>query len=268
MGRLSLTILGAAAISHDGQDVLLPTRKTMALLVYLAVEGGLHSREKLAALLWPDSDADHSRGSLRRTLAFLHAALSEAAADHGPQHLVSKSGLVGLGASSEVDLDLHDLQASFSLARGPSQLPAARLIAQLRIAANLFRGEFLEGFSLVDAPVFEQWADVQREAFHRRAEMVFDRLSEALADSGELDEAIGATTRWLSMDRLNEAAHRRLMRLRFAAGDRTAALRAYEACRSILEAELGAEPAAETEALVQRVRTATPPASEPWTAEQ
>ena len=38
MGRLSLTIMGAAAISHDGQVVLLPTRKTMALLVYLAVE--------------------------------------------------------------------------------------------------------------------------------------------------------------------------------------------------------------------------------------
>src|ERR1700687_37374 len=170
MGRLSLTIMGAAAISHDGQVVSLPTRKTMALLVYLAVEGGLHSREKLAALLWPDSDAEQSRGSLRRTLAFLHAALSGTAADHIPRHLVSKTGLVGLAASAEVDLDLHDLQASFALARGPSHLPAAQLIAQLRIAANLFRGEFLEGFSLADAPAFEQWADVQREASHRRAE--------------------------------------------------------------------------------------------------
>src|ERR1700736_3819981 len=141
MGRLSLTIMGAAAISHDGQVVLLPTRKTMALLVYLAVEAGLHSREKLAALLWPDSDADHSRGSLRRTLAFLHAALSETAAGHGPQHLVSKSGLLGLAASSEVVLDLIDLQAAFSLARGPTHLPAAEMISQLRTAADLFRGE-------------------------------------------------------------------------------------------------------------------------------
>src|ERR1700687_1831942 len=96
MGRLSLAMLGAPAISHDGQVVSLPPRKTMALLVYRAVEAGLHSREKLAALLWPDSDADHSRGSLRRTLAFLHAALSETAAVQGPQHLVSKSGLAGL----------------------------------------------------------------------------------------------------------------------------------------------------------------------------
>jgi predicted ATPase len=73
--------------------------------------------------------------------------------------------------------------------------------------------------------------------------------------------------RWLAMDRLNEAAYRRLMRLRFAAGDRTAALPAYEACRSILDTELAAQPAAETEALAQHIRSAAPPARDPRATE-
>jgi DNA-binding SARP family transcriptional activator len=170
MGQLSLALLGSPTIRHDGQEVSFPTRKTAALLIYVAVEPGRHSRDKLAALFWPDRDADHSRGSLRRTLSFLNAALSDTpAADNGP-HVVGRQGLVGLAEPSAVELDLDQLVAACSLARGPAQLPAARLVAHLQPAARLVRGDFLEGFSLGDAPEFEQWVELQRAAVTRRNE--------------------------------------------------------------------------------------------------
>ena len=45
---------------------------------------------------------------------------------------------------------------------------------------TLDRGEFLEGFSLPDAPEFDTWATVQREASQRQLEVVYDRLSQHL----------------------------------------------------------------------------------------
>jgi predicted ATPase len=61
-------------------------------------------------------------------------------------------------------------------------------------------------------------------------------------------------SRWIALDSLNEAAHRRLMLTHFTVGDRSAALHAYAACCSILERELNAEPSPDTEALVQRIK--------------
>ena len=75
MGHLTLLLLGTPEIRHAGQVASFPTRKALALLTYLAVEGGLHSREKLTALFWPESDADRGRTVLRRTLAYLREVL-------------------------------------------------------------------------------------------------------------------------------------------------------------------------------------------------
>ncbi len=57
MGLLRLAVLGPPEVFHDGSRLAFALRKAQALLLYLAVEGGMHSRSKLAALLWPDSEA-------------------------------------------------------------------------------------------------------------------------------------------------------------------------------------------------------------------
>ena len=247
MGQLRLALLGTPHIRHAEVALTFSTRKALALLVYLAVEGGLHSREKLAALFWPDSDQPHGRAMLRYTLASLRAALGDPA---GPSHLIVERDALGFDATSVVEFDLHTLQVAHALARSSSSSAPAdasgeahRVIAELEQAAALYRGEFLEGFSLGDAPDFDEWASLQREAWHRKMERVFDRLSRLQADRGELAEAVETVRRWLAVSPLAEEAHRRLMRLHLAARDRTAALRAYEACRALLEKKLHVSPA-------------------------
>ena len=258
MSLLSFALLGRTDVRHAGAPLTLPTRKALALLVYLAAEGGSHPREKLAALFWPESDEERARAMLRYTLASLRRALGDPA---GAPHLVSGRDAVGLDFGSGVELDLHALEAAHRLAR-TSAGDAPEALGTLRRAAERCRGEFLEDLTLPDAPDFDEWAGRRRESWRQQAEGVLDRLSRLLADRGELAEAVETARRWVALNPLNEAAHRRLMRLHLATGDRTAALRAYEACRAILDTELQVAPAPETEALAERIRLAEPPTRE------
>ena len=56
MGLLRLAVFGTPEAFHDERRLRFALRKAEALLLYLAVKGGLHSRSQLAALLWPDSE--------------------------------------------------------------------------------------------------------------------------------------------------------------------------------------------------------------------
>ena len=54
MSQLNLYLLGPPRIERDGQKLHVGRRKALALLAFLAVENRPHSRETLAALLWPE----------------------------------------------------------------------------------------------------------------------------------------------------------------------------------------------------------------------
>src|SRR5579859_134263 len=264
MGRLNLAVLGQPTVRHDAAAVTFPTRKALALLVYLAVEGGTHSREKITALFWPESSSPAGRATLRKTLAYLHQSLDEPLS----AHLAAERDSLALDPSCAA-LELWNIQSVLDEPR-----PA---LERLRSALALCRGEFLEGFSLSDCPDFDDWAGLQREIWHRRVGQLLGRLAERLAGGGQLTAAIETAARWVAHDPLNEAAHRRLIELHAANGDRASALVAYDACRAGLLRELNAEPSPETQALAQRVRAqavgaprrpapAESPAGEPATA--
>jgi DNA-binding SARP family transcriptional activator/Flp pilus assembly protein TadD len=268
MSHLSLMLLGTPIVQHAERVVTFRTRKALALLSYLAVEGGLHSREKLVALFWPDSGPSSGRATMRSTLAYLRRALKEPrpppkSEEEGDAYLIIERDLIGFNIEADFAADWLTLQTAWALARNPttvhsvvdSQRPGPNsLLTQLQIAAELYRGDFLTGFTLDDTPEFDDWASTQRETYHRQIGLIFDRLSQWQAEGGDLISAIETTTRWVTLDPLNEVAHRRLMQLHFAVEDRAAALQAYESCRSVLARELNAEPAPETESLADRIR--------------
>jgi DNA-binding SARP family transcriptional activator len=266
MGRLSLRLLSAPEARHADAPVSFATRKALALLAYLAVQGGTHTREKLTALLWPESDPERGRATLRYTLAALRTALGES---REPGHLQIGRDAVRFEVASNVDVDLlafeEESRVAQSLARETQGSTGARqrAVGILTNAAQRWRGEFLEGFSLPDAPAFDEWASVQREREHRQAELVFEQLAQAQSEAGARAEATETGARWVAMSPLNEAAHRQLMQLYLAAGEPAAALRAYTACQAVLKRELGTRPDPQTEALAERVRAARPASRQP-----
>src|SRR5215208_2898566 len=75
--RLSLRLLGPPEVSLRGLSLRLAIKKQLALLCYLAAEGGRHSRAELAELLWPRSDERHARTDLRSVLSRLKQSLGE-----------------------------------------------------------------------------------------------------------------------------------------------------------------------------------------------
>src|SRR5687768_11835285 len=116
VGRLMLLVLGAPEVRHDGRAIVFPTRKALALLTYLAVEGGIHAREKLATLFWPESDTERGRTMLRRTLAYLREGLRATDLPADTAHLLVERDMLGCDLS-DAETDLHAVELAWSRAR-------------------------------------------------------------------------------------------------------------------------------------------------------
>src|SRR4051794_1497232 len=118
MGLLRLAVLGSPEVFHDSSRLTFALRKAQALLFYLAVEGGMHSRSKLAAFLWPDSEPHDARTGLRNTLTLLRSLLSDDEASPAVQsHLLSPRDLLGLDPQASFQLDLDVVQQAYQQAR-------------------------------------------------------------------------------------------------------------------------------------------------------
>ena len=259
---LHLDLLGVPEVRLGAKLITFPTRKTLALLIYLVLEGGEQPRERLAALLWPEASPERSLASLRNTLGHLQAALRPASGQLDIAYLSVTHPALALNPEADIQLDLKTVEHAYALARADRarRAPPEGSISQpvLQAAAACYRGDFLAGFSLGDAPAFDDWAASQCEAWRRRVGLILDRLSEIQFAGGEFASATETTARWIALDALNEAAYRRKIRAHFAAGERGQALETYEACRAILAAELSVEPEPETQALVALIRRQAP----------
>ena len=260
MGLLRLAVLGPPEVYHDGGRLSFALRKAQALLLYLAVEGGLHPRGKLAALLWSNSEASDARRTLRNALGLLRSLLADS--DSAPAqhtHLLSQGELIGLNPQAPLELDLAVVQQAYTAAQRFSTLPSepqrAALVTQVQQALALVRGPFLDGFWLREEVPFDAWIQQQQQQWQVRVQLLCDRLSSWQEAGGEQEQAIAALARWLALDPLQEEAYRRLMRVHLAQGDATAALQVYATCRARLADELQVEPSAETVALAAHIRT-------------
>ena len=117
MGDLYLTLLGPPEVRHGDQVLQFSTRKELALLIYLAVEGRLHLRKNLSEQFWPEGDARHGRAALRITLLHLRHMLGEGTGIDQVPHLLIKRDTLGLDPASALELDLHPLHEACTSAR-------------------------------------------------------------------------------------------------------------------------------------------------------
>ena len=260
---LHLYVLGSPEVRLGENLVTFPTRKTLALLIYLAIESGPQPRETLAALLWPEASPERSHGSLRNTLDHLQTALRQASGQAQTSYLLATHNSLSLNPGAYIDFDLQTVERAYVQARtdrSSRTLPeGSASLPLLQSAAACQRGDFLAGFSLSDAPGFDDWATIQREIWHRRMGLILDRLSEIQFAHGEFAGATEIASHWIALDALNEIAYRRKMRAHFAAGERGQALETFETCRAILAAELGVEPEPDTATLAESIRIQSPP---------
>lgn len=259
MSQLRILLFGPPRIEHNGAPIVVGRRKAVALLAYLAMSGRPQSRDSIAALLWPDYDQQQARAALRRDLAALNQALPGEWLQSNREFITLQPPAAGTDAQARhprlwLDVSEFRQQAAVCQAHrhGPDEICAAYL-PPLAEAANLYRADFLAGFTLRDSPDFDDWQLFQAESLRRELAGVLTRLVQGHCDQGRVEVAIEYARRWLALDPLQEAAHRRLMQLYAWADQQGAAVRQYEECMRVLAAELRAEPSAETSALYQAI---------------
>jgi len=236
---LQIQLLGGLEFrGRGGQPLALTARKCRALLAFLAMQGGIaQSRERLAALLWEEADADSARTSLRQALSAIRRALPEKA-----RTILKADTLQVALALDQVEVDLAQLRAllaeSTSSALKAVQAQAAR--------------ELLEGFD-ARSDAFDEWLGGERRALRRDLCAAMQMLADLCREAGDAAGEIDALNRLLALEPLNESAHRELMEACARAGRYTDALRQYQQCRALLRRELDLAPEPATEALYREL---------------
>jgi predicted ATPase/DNA-binding SARP family transcriptional activator len=252
MSQLALYLLGPPRIELGDEPVHISRRKAVALLAHLAVEGGLHRRDSLAALIWPEYDRSSARADLRRTLSLLNRKL-------GKGWLVADRETAGLAPNADLWLDVEQFRRRFAECKAHPHKPdagdvCADCVPSLEEAVALYRDGFLSGFTLRDSLAFDEWQFFQTERLKNQLATILERLVRWYSEHGDYDRAIAHARRRLERDVLSEAAHRELIKLYALAGQPAAALRQYQLCQETLAEELGVPPSQETTELYERIR--------------
>ena len=229
----------------SGDEPLYLQPKRLAVLSYLAAARprGLHRRDSLLVVFWPEHDEQRARNALSQALhAIRHELGTDVLAAEGHE-------LIGVSATG-LSCDAVEFE---------------RLLEQgdLEHALRLYRGDFLSGLHVDEAPGFDRWQEAEAWRLRRRAW----EAAATLADRAESDENPLAAIHWLehALELLptDEALLRRLVVLTDSLGDRAGALRAYGRFAEAMRDEYAVDPSPETEALVTEIRGRTTPAARP-----
>ena len=245
MPCLELYLLGSPRIEIDGAPIKADTHKALALVAWLALTPGTQQRAAAVDLLWPNYAPSRGRANLRRTLYALRRAI-------GPDCFVADHGTIALSDDSDVWVDVAEFRELLGGCgrNGHRTTELCVLCAKAHArAVRLYRGDLMAGFGIRDSQEFDEWH--RSEGENLRLEMIgaLQKLVRWHSARGVVDLALSHARRWLSLDPLNERAHRQLMRLYAAQGHRAAALHQYRHCVHLLRDELGITPEQRTRAL-------------------
>jgi len=251
---MELTLLGGFQLFDDaGNAVALSARKTKALLIWLALHPEKSQpRDRLATMLWEDSDDAQARHSLRQALSGLRKSLG----DHAGALETGQDQLLFKGGHIRVDALQFD-----------ALLSEKHVGETLKEAVSLYGGNFLEGFN-PRSNSFEEWLMTQRSHYREHAVGAMSELLDYYLDTQQWEPGVRLAIQLLGSDPLQERVHRNLMQL-YAHLKRPAdALRQYRRCRRVLSRELGVGPEPETQRLFREIsRTRTHGADEAATGD-
>lgn len=251
MSALKLQLFGFPTLTHEGHVVTGMRKKSLGLVAYLCLAERPPTREVLATLLWSDQDDEHSRTSLRSTLYNLTSAapIEWIKADRSTVNLNSQL----------IDIDVSNFLAALRRTRAHLHSDGNLCddcFSALTEAVNLYSEHFLEGFHLPDCAEFSHWQTIHTEHLKRECTRALQRLAEhsQIRSSADLSDAIALARRWLKISPFEEGAHRLLMRLLVANGQRAEAIKQYQDCVRLLDKELATLPEPETVALYEAIR--------------
>jgi DNA-binding SARP family transcriptional activator len=252
MAAINLYLFGLPRIVYQGRAIEVKRRKAVALVAYLALADLPQGRDMLATLLWPELDQEHARAALRSTLPALSSRLPES-------WLVADRQTIKLNREA-VWVDTREFLALLAQSRSHQHPPdtlCPECLSLLEYAIALYHDHFLAGFTLADSVEFDDWQMFQRGWLRREYAGALQKVAGYYGGEANYQEALAYARRWLSLDTLHEPAHRMVMQLYAANGQRAEAMRHYQECVAILDSELATPPEEATTALYEAIKANT-----------
>ncbi len=249
MSLLHVTLFGKFRVRCGGKPLQgLAAQKVQELLAYLFLNRDRpHPREALASILWDHCSTEQSKMYLRRVLWQGQQALQGRPEPGAPALLIVEREWVQLNAEAPLWLDVAVFEAAYEQVRGlPGQHLEREAACALREAVELYTTDLLVNW-------YQDWCLFERERLQNLYLAMLDKLIDDCERRHEYERGFDYGQRILRIDRAREHTHRRLMRLRYLAGNRTGALRQYQCCAAALEEELGVRPAQSTTALYEQI---------------
>lgn len=248
-----VVLLGGLTIEREGASkngpVGLPGGRAELVFAYLAVEHRrVVTRDELADALWPELLPDTWAPALRGVVSDVRRFLVHAGLDPADT-LISQPSGYRLRLPDDAVVDLDEARDGLSGARQRLEAgDAAGAAARAQRAADLAARPFLPQHD-------GAWVERVRDELRTIATSALELLAHAQAQAGNDRAAVAAAERLVQAEPYSEAAHRLLMEVLVDAGDRPGAIKAYDACRDVLQRELGVTPSDETEMVLQRALT-------------
>lgn len=243
MPTFTLTLFAGFSFS-EGKKTLLSEipRKSKALFAWLALHPNQqHQREKLASILWPDSNEAQARHSLRQALASIKKSLPITA--YTKIFQTTKDYI--FFNSKEIKIDALCFDQAVKLDNEKS----------LQKAISLYQGELLEGCN-PHSDIFDDWLYSFRINYSERAAIAMDRYLQILLSKNKYEQAIRVATQLVSIDPLKESAYQAFILSHTQLGNYSRAIKWYQRCKKILKDELDIEPSSKTKKLYQAVKKA------------
>ncbi|HMA21799.1 MAG TPA: BTAD domain-containing putative transcriptional regulator, partial [Gemmatimonadaceae bacterium] len=237
-GRFRLRTFGTLALAGPEDDTLLGKHRhqhrRLALLAVLAAAGDEgRSRDQLHLLFWPDATQTRARHSLEQLLYAIRGSIDDDVFD-GVNPVRLNPAVVGS--------DVGDFRSA--LDRG-----------DLSAALEQYRGKFLDGFYLSDAPEFEQWMDAERARLERSYSGALERLAQKAESEHDHSGAVHHWRQIADIDGVSSKNAAGLIRALMNAGDHAAALQYAEQYEKVVGRELGTNVGPEVARLVAEVRS-------------
>lgn len=250
MASLHISLFGRLQCQVEGRTVIrLEARKVQELLVQLLLHRAHpHTREALATLLWAERNDAQARKYLRQALWQLQRALDVACRPTTPL-LRADADWIEFDPALVIWLDVEQFEQAYEATRRTDGNELSDAQAELLCRTiGLYQGDLLEGW-------YQDWCIAARERYQQMYLTMLDKLIAWAEHHGDAAVGIHYCELSLRCDPARERTHRRLMRLHYMAGNRTAALRQYESCVEMLRRELSVEPSRSTQLLYTQIRS-------------
>lgn len=237
VARYRLTTFGTLALAGPRDNRVLGShghhRRRLALLAVVAAAGERgRSRDQLLALFWPEATQSRARHALEQLLYSLRSSIDESV----------------FATSNPVSLSPEVVESDVDVFNGRLERDDPEA------AVDEYRGPFLDGFYLEDAPEFERWVDAQRGRLARRMTGALAALATQAVEAGEHRRAADLWQRAVEVDPFDSQTALAHVLALAGGGDRAGALVAARRHEALLKRELGVGPDPSFAEAVARLR--------------